>query len=110
MALAVQAARDLLQRQFTQRGKIARLEKILERVFDLLLRVNLPLAQPFAQRLHGHVDVDDLIGARQERIGHGLAHVDAGDAPHQRVEAFDVLDVHGGDHVDAGGEICSTSW
>src|SRR5208283_2651644 len=67
-ALAVQTARDLAQRQFTERGKIARLEKILERVFDLLLRVNLPLAQSFAQSFHGHVDVNDLIGAREERI------------------------------------------
>src|SRR5208283_5661951 len=103
-ALAVQTARDLAQRQFTERGKIARLEKILQRIFDLRLRINLPLAQSFAQSFHGHVDVNDLIGAREERIGHRLAHVDAGDAPHHRVQTFDVLDVHGGNHVDAGAD------
>ena len=104
LALAVEAARDLAQRQLAQRREIARLEKILERVFDLLARINLALAQPLAQRLDRHVDIDDLIGARQERIGHRLAHIDAGDAPHQRVETFDVLDVDGGDHVDAGAD------
>ena len=104
LALAVQAARDLAQRQFTQRGEIARLEKILERVFDLLPRINLALAQPLAQRLDRHVDIDDLIGAREERIGHRFAHVDAGDALHHRVQTFDVLDVDGGDHVDAGAD------
>ncbi len=101
LALAIDAAGDLAQRQLAQRGQVAGLEKILECLLDLRRRVNFSFAQTLAKLLDRHIDVDDLVGLRDEGIGHHLAHLDAGDAPHQRIERFDVLDVDRGDDADA---------
>src|SRR3984893_14413895 len=100
LALAAKAARDLAQRDFAQRGQVGRLEKVFQGVFDLRRWIDFALTQPLAQRLDGDVDVDDLVGAREKGVRHGLAHVHAGEPLHRRVEALDVLDIHRGDHVD----------
>ena len=104
LALAIDSARHLAQREFAQRGQVAGLEKILERLLDLCRRIDFSFAQAFAKLLDRHVDVDDLIRFRDEGIGHHLAHFDAGDAPHQRIERLDMLDVDRGDHADAVGD------
>ena len=80
LALAAQVARDLAQRQLAQGGQIGRLEKILERLLDLRGRIDFAFAQTLAQLLDRDVDVDDLVGAREKGVRHGLAHLDAGDA------------------------------
>ena len=60
-----------------------------------------PLPEPGAQRIDRDVDVDDLIGALEDEVGHGLANLDARGARDGVVERFEVLDVDGGDDGDA---------
>ena len=56
------------------------------------------------QLLDRDVDVDDLVGAIEERVGHGFTHADAGHAADGVVERLEVLDVDRGEHADAGIE------
>jgi hypothetical protein len=49
LAPAVESARDFAQRQFAQRRQVARLEKILERLLDVIRRIDFALAQPLAK-------------------------------------------------------------
>ena len=92
------------KRQLAQRGDVGLAEEVRQRLFDLLRLVDLALAQPAVQLLDGHVDVDDLVGAIEERVGHGLAHADAGDAADGVVQRLEVLDVDRRHHADAGVE------
>ena len=64
----------------------------------------MPSLQPLDQVVGGEVDHLDVVGAVEDRVGHRLAHPDAGDLGHDVVEALDVLDVHRRVDVDAGGE------
>ena len=51
-----------------------------------------------------HVDQLDLVGGADHRVGDGLALDDAGDPLDDVVDRLEVLDVDGGDDVDAGVE------
>ena len=62
------------------------------------------MRQAAAQRFRRHVDELDLVGAANERIGHGLELADPGDPLDDVVHRFEVLDVDRRDHVDAGIE------
>ena len=53
-------------------------------------------------RIGRQVDELDLVGGVDDPVGHGLADADAGDLEDGVVQAFQVLDVDGGDDVDAG--------
>ena len=77
------------------------MKKLLERLLDLLGLVHLALSQAALQFLHGDIDVDDFVGAIEERVGNGLPHTDAGHAPDGIVERLEVLDVDRGQHADA---------
>ena len=76
-------------------------EVVAERGVDLLGRVDVAVGHAAAQRLGGHVDQLDLVGGPDDRVGHRLALLDAGDPLDHVVERLEVLDVDGGDHVDA---------
>ena len=92
------------QGELAQRGQIALAEEIRERLLDLFRLVDLALTQPAAQFLHRDIDVDDLVGAVEEGIGHGLAHAHAGGAGDGVVERLEVLDVDRRQHVNASLE------
>ena len=92
------------QRQLAQRRQVAGREIVLQRALGLLADIDLALAEPGDQVGRREVDQLDLVGGIDHRIGHRLAHADAGDARHHVVQAFDVLDVHGRIDVDAGGQ------
>ena len=62
------------------------------------------MRHPPAQRLRGHVDQLDLVGAADHLVGHGLPLRHAGDLVDDVVERLQVLDVDRGDHGDAGVE------
>ncbi len=62
------------------------------------------MRHPAAQRLRRHVDELDLVGRADDGIRHRLPLRDAGDLLDDVVERLQVLDVHRGDHVDAGVE------
>ena len=64
--------------------------------------INFPQPQPLAQFLGGQINVHDLVGLQHKPVGHALAHVHARRAQHGVVQAFEMLDVHRGDDVDAG--------
>ena len=89
------------QRQFAQRGQVARREIMLERALGLLGDVDLAFPQPLNQVVRRQVDQFDRVGAVEHRIRHGLAHPHMGDLRDHVVEALDVLDVDGGIDVDA---------
>ena len=105
-AVPVQALLDPVgdpeQRQLAQRGEVALPEVVAQRGVDPFGRVDVPVRHPPAQRLRGHVDQFDLFGGPDHLVRHGLGLLDAGDRGDHVVEGFQVLDVHRGDHVDAG--------
>ena len=107
-AVPVQAFLDPVgdpeQGQFAQRGEVAFAEVVAQRGVDPFRRVDVPVRHPPAQRLRGHVDQFDLFGGPDHLVGDGLGLFDAGDRGDHVVEGFQVLDVHRGDHVDAGVE------
>ena len=92
------------QRQLAQRRQVAGAEVVAERGVDLVGGVHVAVGQPSAQCLRRHVDELDLIGRPYHAVGHRLALADPGDPFDDVVERLEVLDVNGGDDVDAGGE------
>ncbi len=49
------------------------------------------------------IDEDHLVGLLVGDVGDDLAHLDAGDAAHEVIEALEMLDVERRPHIDAGG-------
>ena len=91
------------QGELAQRGQVADPEVRRQRGVDVLGLVDVAVRHPAAQRLGRHVDQLDLVGGADHLVGHGLPLPDAGDPLHLVVERLEVLDVDGGDDVDAGG-------
>jgi hypothetical protein len=91
----------LAQRDLAQRGQVLDPEEVVERGLDALLRVDLAGLQSRDQRLARQVDEHDLVGRGDHGVGHGLAHARPGELRHLVVEALEVLDVDGGEDVDA---------
>ena len=102
--LGVDPLGDAAQRQLAQRGQVAGREIVGERPAGGLADIDLAVLQPLDQVVGGDVDDLDVVGALDQPVRDGLAHPDAGDLRHHVVEALDVLDVHRGVDVDAGGE------
>lgn len=102
--IAVDAVGSGLHRQLAQRGEIGWREKRLQRLRGLLGQVHLALLQALDQFAWRQIDQHDVAQAVEHGIGHGLGHAHAGDAQHDVVEAFQVLDVDRGIDVDAGIE------
>ena len=107
-AVLLQALVDLVgqpeQREFPQRGQVSRAEVVGERGVDLLRRVDVAVRHPAAQRLGGHVDQLDLVGGPDHGVRHRLPLRHPGDLLDHVGDGLEVLDVDGGDHVDASVE------
>ena len=99
--LFVDALGGAPQRQFAQRGQIARREIMLKRAFGLFRDVDLALLEPLDQVVGGQIDQFDAVGAVEYRIRHGLAHPHMRDLRDHVVETLDVLDVDGSVDIDA---------
>ena len=69
----------------------------------MLRLVDVAVRHPPAQRVGGHVDQLDLVGGADHLVRDGLLLPDPGDPLDLVVERLEVLDVDGGDDVDAGG-------
>ena len=95
---------QLAQRDLAQRAQVLDAEEAVERGRDPRLRVDLAGLQAGDQVLGREVDEHDLVRLGQLLVGHGLAHLDAGQLGHLVVERLEVLDVDGGEDVDAGVE------
>jgi len=60
--------------------------------------------EPLDQILGGQVDVDDLVGLGDDRVGDPFLDLDAGGRLDDVVKRFQMLDVERGDDADAGIE------
>ena len=92
------------QGELAQGGEVAGAEVVGEGGVDALRGIDVAVGQPPAQRLGGHVDQLDLVGGPHHRVGHRLVLGDPGDPLHHVVERLEMLQVDGGDDVDAGVE------
>ncbi len=79
--------------------EVAAGEEIFQGGLHALHRIDFSLLEALLEVFGGEVDVDDLVGLGQDRVGEALAHFDADEVLHHVVEAFEMLDVEGGDHV-----------
>ena len=102
--LAVDPLGGAAQGEFAQRGEVAGLEEAVCGAPGVLRQVDAPLAEPRDQFGRRDVDDDDVVGFLQHRVGHRLAHDDAGDARDDVRQPFEMLDVDRGPDVDAGAQ------
>ena len=98
---AIDQVGDLGQRDLAQPRQVRRREEVLERGVDPLGRVDLARVEPLDQVFDGDVDVDDLVGLGEHAVGNALLHPDVRHALDLVVEAFEMLDVHRCDDVNA---------
>jgi hypothetical protein len=77
---------------------------VSERGLDAVWRVHVAVHHPAAERLRGHVDKLDLVGAASDLVRQHLVLLNAGDLPRDVLKRFQVLDVQGRDDVDASVE------
>ena len=64
--------------------------------------IDFAFVQALAQIIGRQVDQHHLIGGIEEGIGHRLAYLDAGYAADHVVQAFEMLNVNRGEHIDTG--------
>ena len=102
--VVIDLCRCRLHRQFAQCGEVGLGEKCIDCRPRLLRHIDLAFAQSLEQFARRQVDQQQLKGFLQHPVRQGFAHLHAGDAAHLIVEAFEVLDVDRGEHVDAGRE------
>ncbi len=93
-----------LHGQLAQRSQVGLAEEGIDGGARLFGHVDLALAQALQQFARRQVHQQQFVGFLQDPIGHGFAHLHAGDVADVVVEAFQVLDVDRGVDVDAGGE------
>jgi hypothetical protein len=94
----------LAQGKGAQRGQVVGPEEVHQGRSHLVGRVDPPLGDPLTQGVGRQVDQHHLVGVVQQPVREGLPDPHPGEVLHLVVEALQVLDVHGGEHVDAGVE------
>jgi hypothetical protein len=97
---------DPQERQLAQGGEVAGAEVVREGRVDLVVLVDVAVRHAAAQRLGGHVDQFELVGAADHLVGDGLALAHPGYRLDDVAERLQVLDVDRGDDVDACLEQC----
>ncbi|PMQ15627.1 hypothetical protein JaAD80_14745 [Janthinobacterium sp. AD80] len=102
--VVLHAVRGAAQGQFAQGDQVTLAEKILRSPLGLQRLVHLALFQAAHQFVGWDIDQHHFIGPVEHRVGQGLCHAHARDPAHHVVQAFQVLHVDGGQHVDAGGQ------
>ena len=90
----------LPERQFAQSDQVSATEEILQGLFDFFLAVNVAALHPVLKRFGRQVDHHGFLRKLKHPVRHRFAHRDSSDRAHGGSDAFDVLDVHGGEHVD----------
>ena len=89
------------ERKLAQRGEVAGPEVVGERRVDPVRGVDVAAREPVPQRKRSKVDQLELVGAAHDLIRYSLALLDPGDLLNDIAERLEVLDVEGGDDVDA---------
>ncbi|MNI41835.1 hypothetical protein D3C73_960990 [compost metagenome] len=102
--IVIDLGRRRLHRQFTQGREIGLGEEGIDGRPRLLRNIDLAIAQTLKQLAGRQVDQQQFKGLLQHPVRQGFAHLHASDAADLIVEAFQMLDVDRGEHVDAGGE------
>ena len=103
--LLVDALGGAAQRQLAQRREVAGREVVVERALGLLAGHRpCPPRRRWIRSSGVRSTTSTSSAAVEDRVGHRLAHADAGDLGDHVVQALDVLDVDRRVDVDAGGE------
>ena len=95
----VDATGGKAQRQFAQRRQLGGREEIGERSPRRVGQIDFARRQSLDQGIGGQVD-NDQFGIVQYLVGHGFPHTDMGEARHDVIEAFDMLDIDRGGDID----------
>lgn len=95
---------DPQERQLAQGGEVAGAEVVGQGGVDLVGLVDVAVGHAAPQRLGRHVDEFDLVRTPGDLVGDGLLLPHPGYRLHDVTQGLQVLDVDGGDHVDAGLE------
>ncbi len=90
------------QRQLTQGDQVAFAEEVFDCPFGIFTDIDFAFFQSLAQIVRRQIHQHHFISAVEERIGHGFAHPDTGYAAHHIIQAFQMLHVNRGHHVDPG--------
>ena len=101
---AIDGVRHLPQRQFAQGNQVCLAEKIVQRPVHTFLRIDIAAPHAVLQRLRRQIGHHDFVDSLQHPVGNRFPHLNSRDALHRRRDALEVLNVHGGEHVDAGVE------
>ncbi len=100
----IHLVRGLTKSHFAKGGKDGLFKEILLGQLRLRRGVDDSAVEPVEQRARREVDENNFVGALQDPVWNGFAHLNARDLPHLIVEAFEVLNVHGRENVNARGE------
>lgn len=100
----VDGSGDALEGHFAKGDEISAAEEVGESALDTVGGVDVSAAHAGSEGLGGEIAHDDLIGAIEDPVGNGLPDGDSGEALDAWCEAFDVLDVDGGEDIDASVE------
>ena len=100
----VHPVRQPQQGQLTQGRQVARTVVVGERGIDPVSRDDLAVREALPQEFGGDVHQLDLPGPPGDLIGHALRRPDVGDGADDVAEGREMLDVQGGQDVDAGVE------
>ncbi len=93
-----------LHRQLAQGHQVGLGEKRVDSGTRLFRHIHLAITQALQQLARRQIDQQQFIGLLQHPVGQGFTHLHASDAAHLIVEAFQMLNVDRGEHVDTGGE------
>src|SRR5260370_1542203 len=97
---AIDLLRHLAQGQFAKGNQVPTPKEILKRALDLIGAVHVSSLHAVLQGFGCQVNHDRLARRQWYPVRHSLPHDDARDRTHHRRNAFDVLNVEGGDYVD----------
>ncbi len=102
--IVIDLRRRRLHGHFAQRGEVGLGEKGVDGRACLFRHVDLAVAQALQQFAGRQVDQHQIKGFLQHPVRQRFTHLHAGDAAHLVIQAFQMLDVDGGIHINAGGE------
>ena len=93
---------NFLQCQFTQLKNIFRSEKIIQGNLDFFRPVNLAGLEAADQFLGRQVDIHHFVRLLQNPVGNPFLHLNPRNLLHFAAQAFDVLDINRGNHINIG--------
>ena len=99
--LVIDPVGSAAQRQFAQGDQVALAEKVADRPFRLVGKINLAGLQALQQFVRRQVDQHHLVGRIELLVGHCFPDAYAGNAADHIVETLQVLDIDCGIHVNA---------